>query len=120
MGKWLNELREIAKASRDPTDKTDKTVPAKVSSVLSVRSDGASKIFTPDGAVGSVSFVSSPSKPSEDFHVCTNQSGWDEEDWQAAFEERAAILEFDQGMLREEAESLAWREIDFQRKRWLQ
>ena len=63
MGKWLNQLREIAKASRDPTDKTDKTVPAKVSSVLSARSDGVSKIFTPNGAVGSVSFVGSPPEP---------------------------------------------------------
>ena len=68
----------------------------------------------------SVSFVSSPSEPSQDFHVYNNQSGWDEEDWQAAFEERAAILEFDQGMPREEAEPLACRQIEAERKRLMQ
>jgi hypothetical protein len=103
MGKWLNQLRKSAKTSGDPTDKTDKTAPAKVLSVLSARSDGVSKLFTPDGEVGSVSFVGSPSDPFQDFRAFNNRYGWDEEDLQAAFEERAAILEFDQGMSREEA-----------------
>jgi hypothetical protein len=120
MGKWLNQLRENAKKPRDITDKTDKTAPAKVLSVLSARSDGVSKIITSDGAVGSVSFVCSPSEPFQDFSAFNNRYGWDEEDWQAAFDERAAILEFDQGMPREEAEPLAWQQIEAERKRLMQ
>jgi len=119
MGKWLNQLREIAKNPGDRTDKTDKTAPTKVLSVLSARSDGVSKILTPDGAVPSVSFVGSPSDPFLDFRAFNNH-GWDEEDWQTAFEERAAILEFDQGLPREDAEALAWRQIETERKTWLQ
>jgi hypothetical protein len=120
MGKWLNLLRESAKTSADRTDKTDKTAPAKVSSVLSARPIGVSWIFTPDEAAGSVSFVSSPDEPFRDFRAFNNRSGWDEEDRQAAFEERAAILEFDEGLPRQEAESLAWRQIEAERKRWMQ
>jgi hypothetical protein len=120
MGKWLNQLRESAKPLADSTDKTDKTAPAEVLSVLSARSDGVSKIFTPDGAVGSVSFVGAPSDPFPDFRAFNNRYGWDNEDWQAAFEERAAILEFDQGLPREDAEALAWRQIEAERKRGLQ
>lgn len=33
--------------------------------------------------------------------------GWDENDWRAAFDERAGILEFDEGLPRAEAERLA-------------
>ena len=120
MGKWLDQLRESAKTPGDPTDKTDKTAPAEVLSVLSVPSNGVSKIFTPDGAVGSVSFVGSPFDPFQDFCAFNNRYGWDEEDWQGAFDERAAILEFDQGMPREEAEPLAWRQIEAERKRLMQ
>src|SRR5450631_3723794 len=120
MGKWLNQLRESAKTPGDRTDKTDKTDPAEVLSVLSAPSDGVSKIFTTDGAVGSVSFVGSPSDPFQDFRAFNNRYGWDEEDWQAAFDERAAILEFDQGISREEAEPLAWRQIEAERKRLMQ
>jgi hypothetical protein len=118
MGKWLNQLRESAKTRGERTDKTDETAPADVLSVLSVRSDGISKIFTPD-KVRSVSFVGSPTNPSQDFSAFNNH-GWDEEDWQAAFDERAAILEFDENLPREDAEAQAWREIETQRKRWVQ
>jgi|GEM_PF-6885799 len=45
-----------------------------------------------------------------------NDKGWDEEDWQAAFDERAAILEYDAGMSRPAAEAMARREIDEQRR----
>ena len=38
-------------------------------------------------------------------------SGWDQEDWQAVFDERAAILEYDAGMTRGDAEAVARREI---------
>jgi hypothetical protein len=34
-------------------------------------------------------------------------SDWDESDWHFAFEERAAILEYDEGLPRAEAEALA-------------
>ena len=42
---------------------------------------------------------------------------WDNEDWQAAFDERAAILEFDEGLTRAEAEHHARQEIEQQRRR---
>jgi hypothetical protein len=119
MGKWLNQLREIAKTPEDRADKTDKTAPAKVLSVLSACSDGVSKILAPDRAVLSVSLVGSPSDPFLDFRAFNNH-GWDEEDWQTAFEERAAILEFDEGLSRQEAESLACRQIETVRKRRIQ
>lgn len=45
-----------------------------------------------------------------------NDNGWDEEDWQAAFDERAAILEYDAGMTRGAAEAMARSEIDAQRQ----
>ena len=37
---------------------------------------------------------------------------WSEEDWQALFDERAAIMEFDGGLPRAEAEALATEEIN--------
>src|SRR5260370_10293008 len=117
MGKWLNQLREIAKTPGDRADKTDKTAPAEVLSVLSARSEGVFKLFTPDGAVGSVSFVGSPSEHFLNFRPFYDGSGWDEEYSEAAFDERAAILEFDQGLPREDAEALAWRQIETERKR---
>jgi hypothetical protein len=39
-------------------------------------------------------------------------TSWDADDWQAAFDERAAILEFDGGLPREDAERLAREEIE--------
>lgn len=121
MGKWLNQLRENAKVPREPTDKTDKIAPSMVLSVSSGRSDGVSKtFFAPNGAASSVSFVSSPSEPFHDFRAFNNRSGWDEEDWQAAFDERAAILEFAEDVPRQEAESSASRQIEADRKRWIQ
>lgn len=38
--------------------------------------------------------------------------GWDADDWRMAFEERAAIMEYDGGLSREDAERLARTEID--------
>jgi len=46
-----------------------------------------------------------------------SQDGWDAEDWQFAFEERAAILEYDEGLSRAEAEALAAQQIAEQRQR---
>jgi hypothetical protein len=45
---------------------------------------------------------------------------WDEEDWRFAFEERAAILEFDEGLPRSEAARIARQQIEDQRRRSLQ
>jgi hypothetical protein len=47
-------------------------------------------------------------------------SGWDESDWRFAFEERAAILEYDEGLPRAEGEALAADQIAAQRRRQLQ
>jgi hypothetical protein len=44
-----------------------------------------------------------------------NNNAWDENDWQMAFEERAAILEYDGGHSRQEAERLARDEINIMR-----
>lgn len=123
MGKWLNQLRESTKTHGEPTDKTDETAPAKVLSVLSGGSDGVSSKFLPEeegSAAGSASFVGSSFEPSRDFHACNEQSGWGEEDWLAAFHERAAILEFDQNMPAADAEAMAWREIEARRKMGMQ
>ncbi len=37
--------------------------------------------------------------------------GWSEEDWQAAFDERAGILEFDEGLPRTVAERIAREQV---------
>jgi hypothetical protein len=98
MGKWLDQLRE--KNRKQPsggTDKTDKT----------------------DGGGGFVSFVRSSSEHYVIFRPY-NDAGWDEEDWQVAVDERAAVLEFDQGLPREKAETLARRQIEARRKRSIQ
>jgi hypothetical protein len=44
-------------------------------------------------------------------------SGWDAADWQFAIEERAAILEYDEGLSRVEAGALAADQIAAQRRR---
>jgi hypothetical protein len=54
------------------------------------------------------------------FRPFYDDAEWDEEDWQVALGERAAILEFDQGLPRKEAEALAFRQIETDRKRRLQ
>ena len=41
---------------------------------------------------------------------------WDELDWLVAFEERAGILEFDEGLSRSDASRLARQQIDEQRR----
>jgi len=85
MSKWLERLREHEKnraLAGNGTDKTDKRHPEGVSSVLSVRTRGQSENFSPS------------------LH-----------DAQAAFDERAGILEYDGGLPREEAERLARLQI---------
>lgn len=114
MGKWLKQLRDSSKTPEGETDRTDKTATGEVLSVLSGRSSDVGNIFAL-GHAASGSAVC-PSAPYQQFH----RHSWDEQDWQAAFDERAAILEFDAGLPREEAEALARREIERQRKRWMQ
>ena len=121
MGKWLNQLRDSEKAPPNHTDKTDKTGPSVVLSVSSGQSDGLSKVVSAyNGPTSSVSFVSSQPDPFRVFRTFDNWSTWDDEDWQTAFDERAAILEFDQGLPRDEAEALAWWQIEADRKMRLQ
>lgn len=55
--------------------------------------------------VENVATVANVAGPEPDF------AHWDEEDWRAAFEERAAILEYDGGHSRAEAERLAREEV---------
>lgn len=55
--------------------------------------------------VENVATVASVAAPEPDF------AHWDEADWRAAFEERAAILEYDGGHTRAEAERLAREEV---------
>jgi hypothetical protein len=86
MSKWLERLREHEKnraMAGNGADKTDKSSPEGVSSVLSVRSQRES-----------VNISSESDDPA------------------AAFEERAAILEYDCGLSREEAERIARLQIN--------
>jgi hypothetical protein len=49
-----------------------------------------------------------------------NFQAWDEADWQFAIEERSAVLQFDEGLSRLEAELLAAEQITDQRRRQMQ
>ena len=46
-----------------------------------------------------------------------NFSGWDDADWQFAIEERAAVLEYDEGLPRADAEVLAAEQIAARRSK---
>lgn len=46
-----------------------------------------------------------------------NDDAWSDEDWRAAFDERAGILEYDEGMPRAEAEQLARQQVAEMRTR---
>lgn len=94
MGRWLDRLRGDVKnreTHQSGTDKTDRTSPEGVSSVLSV----------PSGRVSEFYFV--PWHLREAFEA----GQFDDALLQEAYEERAAILEFDEGLPRDEAERLA-------------
>ncbi len=118
MGQWLDLLRKNSGVLQVGTDKTDKTPTETVLSVLSVPPSRVSPDFAQSQshvAGGSVSFVSSPAVRSADFHDPADRAEWDDEDWQAAFEERAAILEVDENLSRHEAEILARIQIENRR-----
>ena len=79
-------------------------------SFVSPAFEPASVFSPPVAPVGNEGFVSSVSYPDErkqDFFVEPDRSGWDGEDWQTAYEERAATLEYDDGLPRQRAEALA-------------
>lgn len=105
MSRWYAALKKISETDFDETDRTDKTLSSEVSSVLSVPDLGKSEIFQ-NVRGGSVSFVSAANERIENFsaHV-------DALDLHTDFIERAAIIEFDGGLHREEAEAIAWREV---------
>src|SRR5204862_2219316 len=119
-GKVAKSTSRKGKSRLGPYRQTDKTAGLKVLSVLSGQPESVSNIVVnPKEAATSAGCAGSLSGASE--NVCAdNRCGWDEEDWQAAFEERAAIFEFDERLPRQDAESLAWRQIEAQRKRWMQ
>jgi hypothetical protein len=96
MGKWLSALRAVEKQSENATnvDLQNPQNPPKV---------------------GFEGFEGSPSWPFPDFRV-----GWDAADWHFAYEERAAILEYDEGLPRADAEALAAEQIATERRRMLQ
>lgn len=60
---------------------------------------------------GSVSFVSASVADHAEIFSAPDRSGWDGEDWQAAYEERVAILEYEEGLPRAEAETLARKQV---------
>ncbi|WGD32019.1 hypothetical protein AncyloWKF20_09460 [Ancylobacter sp. WKF20] len=112
MGRWTARLlqpEKIHDTHERSTDKTDETS-TQVGFVSSVsasveRIQNFSVPERAEAAGGSVSFVSDPSERFRVFSL--DRSGWDGEDWQATYEERAAILEHDEGLPRAEAEQLA-------------
>ena len=93
------------------------STPATLATFATVRPSEAGSVATVANVAGpepkmrnrdhlqSVASVASVAAPEPDF------AHWDEEDWRAAFEERAAILEYDGGHSRAEAERLAREEV---------
>ena len=95
MGKWLSALRAAEKQSENATN----------------RSLQNPQNFPNRGFEG---FEGSPPGQLPNYF---DLSGWDELDWQIAYDERAAILEHDEGLPRHIAARLARRQIDEQRQR---
>jgi hypothetical protein len=96
MGKWLSALRAAEKQSENAPNVD------------------LQNLQNPPKA-GFEGFEGYPPSPFPDF-----QGGWDEADWHFAYEERAAILEHDEGLPRIDAEALAAEQIATQRRRLLQ
>jgi hypothetical protein len=116
MGKWLAALRMSEKKSENATD-TNRQNPQNLPEAGFGGFGGSqSKAFakiTHEPEAGFGGFVGSPPERLQNFF---DLSGWDEEDWQVAFEERAAILEFDEGLSRPDAARLGREQIDHQRR----
>ena len=93
MGKWLSALRATEKQSENATNRS-----------LQNPQNSPNRGF--EGFEGS---------PPGQLPNYFDLSGWDELDWQIAYDERAAILEHDEGLPRHIAARLARRQIDEQR-----
>jgi hypothetical protein len=124
MGRWLAALRNDQKKSEIATDENRQNPQNPTDSGFEgfegSRSGAFAEIAVPPSK-GFEGFEGSQSGQIQNFaHLIDDRSGWDDEDWQVAFDERAAILEFDEGFPREEAELLARHEIEDQRKGWMQ
>ena len=122
MGRWLQLARDKKKSEtlKSGTDKTDRTPSGEVSSVLSVPSVTISENFLVQPAEPKgdfVSFVSSSKEGNQNFLPEQPAPPWDADDWDYAFAERAAILEYDGGHVRAEAERLARIEITAMKRR---
>jgi hypothetical protein len=94
MARWLAALRNDEKKSEIATDENPQNPQN-----------------SPGGFEG---FEGRRPEPFSNFH-CKGWAVWDEEDWQTAFDERAAILEYDGGLTRSEASRLARQQVNEQR-----
>jgi hypothetical protein len=106
MGKWLAALRTSEKKSENATDanpQNPQNHPEVGFGGFGGSGTGTFSKIDGDGLGGFGGFGGSPHEPFQNFF---DLSAWDEEDWQAAFDERAAILEFDEGLRPDQAASL--------------
>jgi hypothetical protein len=124
MGRWLAALRNDEKKSEIATDENRQNPQNSQASGFEGFEGSRSGAFaeiTVKPSKGFEGFEGSPVGQIQNFvHLIDDRSAWDEEDWQAAFEERAAILEYDAGLPRLEAEARAVEQIEAQRRRLLQ
>lgn len=100
MGRWLARLRDAENIPERPpgvTLKTIKTPSREVLKVLKVGGGGLSNKKNDDGLSPEPPAIAKP----------ITFSDLSPEDQIAAFEERAGILEYDEGLPRDEAEQLA-------------
>lgn len=119
MGRWLDALRKDKNLQNAP-----KANPQNHQNPCTGSSEGfegyRSMRFQKNNLEPGSAFDGFEGAPSGPFRIFTDFYGWDEEDWQFAFEERAAILEFDDGLSRPQAEAVAKEQIAGQRRRRLQ
>ena len=96
MGRWLAALRDGVKTTNNAPEANPQN---------------------PQNSPGRsfVGFEGSYPEAFSNFHH-PGWSGWDGEDWATAFDERAAILEFDEGLTRSEASRIARQEINERRR----
>jgi hypothetical protein len=121
MGKWLAALRTTSEKKSGNAPDANPQNPQNHPEIGfggfgGSRSSDLTKIDGGDGG-GFGGFGGSASGHFLNFY---DRAGWDEEDWQAAFDERVGILEFDEGLPRSEAARIARQQIDEQRRMVLQ
>jgi hypothetical protein len=122
MGRWLQLARNKKNAETllSEANKTNTTSAEGVSLVLlAPQKRECEKFYSPpdSGEGGCVGFVGSVSEENQNFFSEPTPLEWSEDDWRYAFEERAAIYEFDGGYDRAEAERLARIEITAMKRR---